>query len=65
MLFNKKRLIWKSYIIIKALPTPKKVQIIDIKYFVIAALDANSKIFIVHMAIWKQEKIPVYSEWQG
>ena len=28
-------------------------------------LDANSKILVVHMAIWKQKKMPVHSKKQA
>ena len=65
MLFGEKILIWKIYTINKALFTTKQVQIIDKKHFVIVALDANNKIFIVHVAIWEREKIPVYSKKQA
>ena len=49
--FGKKTLTWKTYTTNKALPTTKQVQIVDLKEFVIAALDVNNKTFIVHMAI--------------
>ena len=55
-------LTWKSYIANKALPTTKQVQIVDLKTFVIAALDINSKTFVVHVVIRKREEIPVYSK---
>ena len=60
--FGKGILTWKSYTTNKALPTTKQVQLVDPKEFVIAALDADSKIFVMHMAIRKQEKMPVHSE---
>ena len=41
----------KFYTINKALPTIEQVQLVNPKEFVIAALDADSKIFVVHMAI--------------
>ena len=53
MLFGKKILIWKFYTINQALSTTKQVQIVDLRKFVITALDADNKTFIVHMAIWK------------
>ena len=53
MSFDEKTLIWRIYTTNKALPITKQVQIIDKKNFVIAALDANSEMFVVHMAIWK------------
>lgn len=57
---DNKSFIWKSYIINKALVNIKKVNIINPKKFIIAALDVNSKVFIIYIAIWKQEKIIIY-----
>ena len=58
--FGKKTLTWKTYTINKALPTIEQVQIIDKKNFVIVVLNINNKIFVIYVAIWKQEKILVY-----
>ena len=49
--FGEKILTWSIYISNKALLTTKQVQIIDSKEFVIAALDIDSEIFVMHMAI--------------
>ena len=38
------------------------MQIVNLKEFVIAVLDVNSEMFVVHVAIWEQKKILVYSE---
>ena len=65
MSFSKKTLMWKTYTIKKALPTTKQVQIINKKDFVIAALNANNKIFVVHVAIRERERIPVYFKSQA
>ena len=51
MLFGKKILIQRTYTINKALPTTKQVQIINKKDFIIVALDADNKTFIVYVAI--------------
>ena len=51
MSFGKKTLVWKTYTTNKALPTTEQVQIINKKDFIIAALDANSEIFMVHVVI--------------
>ena len=48
---------WKSYITNKALPTTKQGQLVDLKEFVIVVLDADSKTFVVYLAIWKQEEM--------
>ena len=65
ILFNEEILIQKTYITNKALSIFKYVQIIDKKDFVIAVLDANSKMFIVYVAIWEQKKISIYSKRQN
>ena len=49
--FGEETLTWKSYTTKEALSTTKRVQLVDPKEFVIAALDADSKTFLVHMAI--------------
>ena len=53
MAFGKEILTWKSYITNKALPTTEQVQLVDLKEFIIAALDANSETFVVYVAIWE------------
>ena len=63
--FGKETLTWKSYTTNEALPTTKRVQLVDPKEFVIAALDAESKTFVVHVAIREREEIPVHSERQA
>ena len=49
--FGEETFTWKFYTTNKALSTTKQVQLIDLKEFVIAALDADSKTFIMHVAI--------------
>ena len=53
MSFGEKTLMWRSYITNKVLSTIERVQLIDPKEFVIAALDAGSKTFVVYVAIKK------------
>lgn len=60
ILINKKTLIWRSYIIDKILLFTRQVRIIDKTNFAKAALDANSKIFIMYIAIWIHEKMVIY-----
>ena len=62
VLFSEGTLMWKIYITNEALPTTKQVQIIDSKEFFIAALDIDSKIFVMHVAIQEQKKILVHSK---
>ena len=63
--FVEETLTWRIYTTNKALPTIEQVQIINKKDFVIVALDANSKTFVLHVAIWEQEKMPVHSKKQA
>ena len=65
VLFNEKTLMRKTYIINKALTTMKQVQIIGKKNFVIAVIDADIKTFVIYMAIWEEEKMPVHSQKQA
>ena len=60
--FGEKTLTWKSYTTNKALPTTERVQLVNLKEFVIAALDADSETFVLHVAIRKREKMPVHSK---
>ena len=48
--FLEQELTWKSYIIDKALPTPKQVELIEKKEFTKAALDEESETFVMHVA---------------
>ena len=65
VLFGKETLIWRTYTTNEALSTTKQVQIINLKEFIIAALDVNSEIFVIHVAIREQEKMPVHSKKQA
>ena len=62
MLFGEETLTWKTYTTNEALPTTKQVQIIDKKNFIIAALDANSKTFVMYAAFREQKRMPVHFE---
>ena len=50
---------WKSHTTNKVLLITEWVQPIDSKEFVIAVLDADSKTFEMHVAIWKQEEMTI------
>ena len=63
--FGERILTWKSYTTNEALLTTKRVQRVDPKEFVIAALDANSKTFVVHVIVWEREEMPMYLEKQA
>ena len=64
MSFGEGTLTWKTYTTNKALPITEWVQIINKKDFVITALDADSKTFVVYMAIRKRKRMPVHSKRQ-
>ena len=57
--FSERTLTWKLYTTNKALLTIKQVQLVDPKEFIIAALDADSKTFVVYVAIWKREEMAI------
>ena len=48
--FAEKELTWRSYTAAEALPTTKRVELIDKKEFAKAALDEKSETFVVHVA---------------
>lgn len=54
------KFIQKFYIIIVALSTMQKMELIDKYKFVKAALNKNSEIFIVYMSSLKSKKIIIY-----
>ena len=47
--FAEKELTWRSYTVAEALPTTKRVEIIDRKEFAKAALDEHVEAFVVHV----------------
>ena len=55
--FGEGTLTWKPYTTNKALPTTERVQIVDPKKFFIAALDADSKTFVVQVAIQERKEM--------
>ena len=58
--FAQKKLTWKSYITAKALSTTKRVEIINKKEFTKAALDKNVKAFVVRVASFSFNCMPIY-----
>ena len=65
MSFGEGTLMWKFYTTNKVLLTTKQVQIVDSKKFIIVALDIDNKTFVMHVAIKKQEEMPVHFEKQA
>ena len=48
--FAEKKFTWRSYTTAEALPTTRRVELIDKKEFVAAAMDKDSETFVVHVA---------------
>ena len=48
--FAEKKLTWRTYTTVEALPTTRRVELINKKEFAAAAIDENSETFVVHMA---------------
>ena len=48
--FEKKKLEWRSYTITEAVLTIKKMELINKKKFAVAALDKNTKTFVIYIA---------------
>ena len=63
--FDEKILTWGTYTTNKALFIIKQVKVVDPKKFVIAALNVNSKTFVVYVAIREREEMPMHSKKQA
>ena len=59
MAFCKKTLTKKFYITNTTLLTTEQIQLINPKKFVIAALDTNSEIFVMHVGIWERKEMVI------
>ena len=58
--FVEKELTWRSYTTAEALPTTKRVELINKKEFAKAALDENSETFVVHVASLSSTPLDVH-----
>ena len=58
--FAEKKLTWRSYITTEALPTTKRVEIIDKKEFAGVALDENVEAFVVHVTSLSLKLISIH-----
>ena len=58
--FAQKELTWRSYTTAEALPTTKRVEIIDRKEFAKAALDENVEAFVVHVTSLSLNSIAIH-----
>ena len=48
--FAERELVWRTYTAVEALPTTRRVEIIDKREFAAAALNADDETFVVHVA---------------
>ena len=48
--FAERKLVWRIYTAAEALPTTRRVEIIDKREFTAAALNVDDEIFMVHVA---------------
>ena len=58
--FAEKELTWRSYTVAEALPTTRRVELINKKEFAKVALDENSETFVVHVATLEVPKITIH-----
>ena len=63
--FGEGMLTWKLYTTNKALPTTKRVRLVDPKEFVIVTLNADSETFVMHVSIREREEMPMHTEKQA
>lgn len=65
--FAERKFIWRSYMTPEALPTTRRVELIDKREFITIALDENSKTFVMHVAALgassETTKIKIHSSW--
>ena len=48
--FVERELVWRTYTAVEALPTTRRVEIINKREFTVAVLNADNKTFVVHVA---------------
>ena len=59
--FAEQKVVWRIYTAAEAVPTTRRINIIDKKEFAAAALNADDKAFVLHVvALAKPTIIPIY-----
>ena len=59
--FAERELVWRTYTAVEALPTTRRLEIFEKGEFALAALNADDKIFVVHIvALAEPTTIPIY-----
>lgn len=61
--FAEKKLIWRSYLVVKALPTIKRVKLIDKHKLAQVTLDKTVKSFIMHKTDLEAQTIMICLFW--
>ena len=60
------KLVWRTYMAAEALPTTRRVKIIDKKKFAVAVLNADNKTFMLHVAaLVEPTTMPIHSSRQA
>ena len=64
--FAERELVWRTYTAAEALPTTRRVKIIDKREFAVAALNADDETFVVHVAaLAEPTTMPIYPSRQA
>ena len=64
--FAKRELVWRIYTAAEALPTTKRLEIIDKRKFAAVALNVDNETFVVHIAaLVEPTTIPIYPSCQA
>ena len=59
--FAERKLVWRTYMAIEALPTTRRVEIIEKREFAVVALNIDNKTLVVHiMALAKPTIMPIH-----
>lgn len=63
--FTNQKLKWRSYIIAKAFPITKQIELVRKKEYIVANFDPNDEIFVVHVAMLASSNLDleVYFFW--
>lgn len=61
--FAERKLVWKTYSAAETLPITQRMEIIDKKEFVTAALNEDNETFVVYMAAFSVVNSNVYLFW--
>ena len=59
--FTEQKLVWRTYTAAEALPTTRRVEIIDKKELAAATLNVDNETFVVHVAaLAERTTMPIY-----